>query len=167
MATTSSERDGPGGLGKHTILVELGRGGMADVYLAVARGPADFHKLVVLKRLRADLAQDPSFREMALGEARIAARLNHPNVVQTYEVLSDGERPVIVMEYLEGQSLSSVLGRVRDGMFSIALRLRVLADALAGLHHAHQLTDFDGQAFGLVHRDFTPYNIFLGYDGHV
>src|SRR5258708_20889125 len=100
MVVTSSEADESGRLAKHTILVELGRGGMADVYLAVPRGPADFHKLLVLKRLRADLAQDPSFREMALGEATIAARLNHPNVAQTYEVLSDGERPVIVMEYL-------------------------------------------------------------------
>jgi tRNA A-37 threonylcarbamoyl transferase component Bud32 len=167
MAMTSSEADGPGRLAKHSILVELGRGGMADVYLAVARGPADFHKLVVLKRLREDLARDPSFRDMALSEAKIAARLNHPNVVQTYEILNDGERPVIVMEYLEGQSLSSVLARVHDGTFALALRLRVLADALAGLHHAHELTDFDGRPFGLVHRDFTPHNIFIGYDGHV
>jgi serine/threonine-protein kinase len=167
MVVTSSEADESGRLAKHTILVELGRGGMADVYLAVARGPADFHKLVVLKRLRADLAQDPSFREMALSEAKIAARLNHPNVVQTYEILNEGERPVIVMEYLEGQSLSSVLAHVHDGTFTLALRLRVLADALAGLHHAHELTDFDGRPFGLVHRDFTPHNIFLGYDGHV
>ena len=99
MVVTSSEADGPARLAKHTILVELGRGGMADVYLAVARGPADFHKLVVLKRLRADLAQDPSFREMALSEAKIAARLNHPNVVQTYEILTERERPVILREY--------------------------------------------------------------------
>lgn len=152
---------------KHSILVELGRGGMADVYLAVARGPGDFNKLVVHKRLRADLARDPSFREMALGEAKIAARLNHPNVVQTYEILNEGERPVIVMEYLEGQSLASVLACVHEGSFTVEARLRVLADALAGLHHAHELTDFDGRPFGLVHRDFTPHNIFLGYDGHV
>jgi serine/threonine-protein kinase len=155
------------GLAKHRVLLELGQGGMSNVYLAVARGPGDFHKLVVLKVLRADLAQDEAFRTMALGEAKIAARLNHPNVVQTYEVLDEGERPVIVMEYLEGQSLSSVLSRTRDGTFTLAMALQVLVDALAGLHHAHELSDYDGKPFGLVHRDFTPQNIFLGYDGHV
>jgi serine/threonine protein kinase len=155
------------GLAKHRILVELGQGGMSNVYLAVARGPGDFHKLVVLKVLRADLAQEEAFRTMALSEAKIAARLNHPNVVQTYEVLNEGERPVIVMEYLEGQSLSNVLSRTKADAFSLAMRLRVLADALGGLHHAHELCDYDGSSFELVHRDFTPQNIFVGYDGHV
>jgi len=140
---------------------------MSNVYLAVARGPADFHKLLVLKVLRADLAQDQAFRTMLLAEARIAARLNHPNVVQTYEVLNDGEQPVIVMEYLEGQSLSSVLTEARDGTFTPGMSLQVLVDALSGLQHAHELSDYDGTPFGLVHRDFTPQNIFLGYDGHV
>jgi serine/threonine protein kinase len=152
---------------KHRILVELGQGGMAHVYLAVAQGPGDFHKLVVLKALRPELAQDATFRDMAVSEARIAARLNHPNVVQTYEILNDEGRPVIVMEFLEGQSLSTVLARAREGTFPLDIRLRVLADALTGLHHAHELSDFDGLPFGLVHRDFTPQNIFVGYDGHV
>jgi eukaryotic-like serine/threonine-protein kinase len=140
---------------------------MSNVYLAVASGPGDFHKLVVLKVLRADLAQEEAFRKMALNEAQIAARLNHPNVVQTYEVLNEGERPVIVMEYLEGQSLSNVLSRIKADTFTLAMRLRILADALGGLHHAHELCDYDGSSFELVHRDFTPQNIFVGYDGHV
>jgi serine/threonine-protein kinase len=140
---------------------------MSNVYLAVARGPGDFHKLVVLKVLRADLAQEEAFRTMALCEAKIAARLNHPNVVQTYEVLNEGERPIIVMEYLEGQSLSNMLLRVRDGTFTLAMTLQVLIDALSGLHHAHELSDYDDEPLGLVHRDFSPQNIFLGYDGHV
>jgi serine/threonine-protein kinase len=165
MAAISTEAGR--GLARHRILVELGQGGMSNVYLAVARGPGDFHKLVVLKVLRADLAHDATFREMALREARIAARLNHPNVVQTYEVLNEGERPVIVMEYLEGQPLSNVLARSTAETFNLPLRLRVLADALAGLHHAHELSDYDGTGFGLVHRDFTPQNVFVGYDGHV
>lgn len=155
------------GLAKHRILVELGQGGMSNVYLAVARGPGDFHKLVVLKVLRPDLAQEEAFRTMALSEANIAARLNHPNVVQTYEVLNEGERPVIVMEYLEGQSLSNVLSRTKGEAFPLPMRLRVLADALGGLHHAHELCDYDGRSFELVHRDFSPQNIFVGYDGHV
>ncbi len=155
------------GLTKHRILLELGQGGMANVYLAVARGPGEFHKLVVLKVLRAGFAEEAALSEMARGEAMIAARLNHANVVQTYEVLSEGGRPVIVMEYLEGQSLYSVMRRVKDGSFTLHMRLRVLADALAGLHHAHELTDYDGKPFGIVHRDFTLQNIFVGYDGHV
>jgi serine/threonine protein kinase len=167
MDATASESTQQSGLTKHRVLLELGQGGMSNVYLAVARGPGDFHKLVVLKVLRADLAQDPAFRSMALGEAKIAARLNHPNVVQTYEVLNEGERPVIVMEYLEGQPLSSVLSRARDGTLTLAMSLQILVDALSGLHHAHELSDYDGTPFGLVHRDFTPHNIFLGYDGHV
>jgi serine/threonine protein kinase len=164
--TTETTTEGSA-LAKHRVLLELGQGGMSNVYLAVARGPADFHKLVVLKVLRADLAQDEAFRTMALAEAKIAARLNHPNVVQTYEVLNEDERPVIVMEYLEGQSLSSVLAQTGDGTFTLAMALQVLVDALSGLHHAHELSDYDGKPFGLVHRDFTPQNIFLGYDGHV
>src|SRR5580658_10632587 len=139
MAAIASETERRSGLAKHRILVELGQGGMSNVYLAVARGPADFHKLVVLKILRADLAQDEAFRTMALNEAKIAARLNHPNVVQTYEVLNEGERPVIVMEYLEGQSLSNVLAKTRDGSFTLAMSLQVMVDALSGLQHVHDL----------------------------
>jgi serine/threonine protein kinase len=167
MAAIAGETERRGGLAKHRILVELGQGGMSNVYLAVASGPGDFHKLVVLKVLRADLAQEEAFRTMALSEAKIAARLNHPNVVQTYEVLNEGERPVIVMEYLEGQSLSNVLSRIKGDTFTLPMRLRVLADALGGLHHAHELCDYDGRSFELVHRDFTPQNILVGYDGHV
>ncbi len=166
-AEPSSPSEPQGALAKHRILLELGQGGMANVYLAVARGPGDFHKLVVLKVLRASLADGAELYDMARGEATIAARLNHANVVQTYEVLHEVDRPVIVMEYLEGQSLHSVVARVRDGSFTLPMRLRVLADALAGLHHAHELTDFDGKPFHLVHRDFTMQNIFVGYDGHV
>jgi eukaryotic-like serine/threonine-protein kinase len=163
-STDTTERSA---VAKHRVLLELGQGGMSNVYLAVARGPADFHKLLVLKVLREDLAEDEAFRTMALSEAKIAARLNHPNVVQTYEVLNDDERPVIVMEYLEGQSLSNVVAKTGDGSFTLAMSLQVLVDALSGLHHVHELADYDGKPFGLVHRDFTPQNIFLGYDGHV
>src|SRR5579859_3438173 len=87
-------------MGKYRILAELGQGGMADVALAVARGPSGFSKLVVLKMLRSSLAKDADFLQMFVEEARVAARLNHPNVVQTYEVGEEGGRHVIVMEYL-------------------------------------------------------------------
>src|SRR6516225_8474533 len=99
--------------GKYKLLAELGRGGMANVYLAVARGPSGFNKLVVLKCLRSDLANDPELLSMFMDEARLAARLNHPHVVQTYEVGEYLGRPVIVMEYLEGQTLSNLLQRAK------------------------------------------------------
>jgi serine/threonine-protein kinase len=151
-------------LRKYRLIAEIGRGGMADVYLAVVQGPAGFNKLVVIKKTRPELAQDPEFLAMFLDEARLAARLNHPNVVQTTEVGQDGDRYFIAMEYLDGQPLNRI--RARAGLtFSTNMQVRVLADVLAGLHHAHELCDFDGTALGVVHRDATPQNVFVTYDG--
>src|SRR5580704_15910476 len=93
---------------KHRLLLELGRGGMGTVYLAIAEGPAGFNKLKVVKQLRPDLASEPQFLQMFLEEARLAAQLNHPNVVQTFEVAFDGQRFYLEMEYLEGQSLDAI-----------------------------------------------------------
>src|SRR5882724_11771414 len=119
--------------GKHIILAELGHGGTADVYLAVARGPSGFSKLVVLKTLKISLQSDPEFREMFLNEARLAARLNHPNIVQTYEVVEQNGVPTIVMEYLEGQPLSTILKRAKKRELTLAMHLRIICDVLAGL----------------------------------
>ncbi|MEA2749443.1 MAG: eukaryotic-like serine/threonine-protein kinase, partial [Myxococcales bacterium] len=149
-------------IGRYRRLAELGRGGMATVYLAAARGPQGFTKLVVLKELRPDLAQDAEFRSMFLDEARLAARLNHPNVVQTYEVGEDGNRQVIVMEYLEGQPLS----RARKVLPS-PLVYFALSNVLTGLEHAHDLLDFQGRPLKVVHRDVSPHNIFVTYSGEV
>jgi serine/threonine-protein kinase len=141
---------------------------MANVYLAVARGPSGFNKLVVLKCLRSDLASDEDLLAMFLDEARLAARLNHPHVVQTYEVGEYAGRPVIVMEYLEGQTLASLLLRAKGSdRLALALHLRVIVDALEGLHHAHELADFAGKPLGLVHRDVSPQNVFVTFDGQV
>src|ERR1043165_423958 len=97
---------------KYRLLAELGHGGMADVYLAVLKGPTDFTKIAVLKRLRGHLAEDPDFLAMFLQEARVSARLNHPNVVHTFEVGHDGRNHFIAMEYLEGHPYSALLARV-------------------------------------------------------
>jgi serine/threonine-protein kinase len=154
--------------GKFRDIAELGKGGMGDVFLTVAAGPAGFNKLLVVKRLRHSLATDPEFLRMFLNEARLAARLNHPNIVQTYEVGFDGARHFIAMEYLQGQSLYRLIRRAATtGGVSLDMQLRVLADALAGLHHAHELADYDGTPLGIVHRDFSPQNIFVLYDGQV
>ncbi|MFO0761189.1 MAG: protein kinase [Byssovorax sp.] len=164
----ASSTGGSSSLGKYRLIAELGHGGMAEVFLAVVRGPAGFNKLVVIKQIRPQLAEDPEFLGMFLDEARLAARLSHPNVVQTNEVGQEGERYFIAMEYLEGQPLNRVLHRLsRAGGLPLALHLRVISEVLSGLHHAHELTDYDGTPLGVVHRDITPHNIFVTYDGQV
>src|SRR5690242_1409927 len=149
-------------VGRYRILSELGRGGMSNVYLAVARGPGGVNKLVVLKALLPDLSTEPYALAMFLDEARLAAQLNHPNVVQTYEVGTESDRHVIVMEYLEGQSLSATVRRAEQlgAPLSLALHLRVIISVLEGLHYAHELKAYDGAPLLLVHRDISPQNVF-------
>ncbi|HSN97842.1 MAG TPA: serine/threonine-protein kinase, partial [Candidatus Nanopelagicales bacterium] len=154
-------------LGKYRLIAELGHGGMAEVFLAVAQGPAGFNKLTVIKQIRPQLADDPEFLAMFLDEARLAARLNHPNVVQTNEVGHDGNRYFIAMEYLEGQPLNRVLHRIGRDKIPLAMHLRLIADGLSGLHYAHELADYDGTPLEVVHRDVTPHNVFVTYDGQV
>jgi tRNA A-37 threonylcarbamoyl transferase component Bud32 len=153
-------------VGRYRLVLPLGQGGTADVYLASVDGPSGFTKLVVVKVLRKNLASDTEFRLMFLSEARLAARLHHQNVVQTNEVIDIDGAPVLVMEYLDGQPLSQVIVRGKQGGFTLAMQLRVLADALAGLHAAHELADFDGTPLGVVHRDVSPHNLFLTVEGH-
>jgi eukaryotic-like serine/threonine-protein kinase len=153
-------------IGRYRIVLPLGQGGTADVYLAVAEGPSGFHKLVVLKVLKKCFSDDPDFRAMFLGEARLAARLHHPNIVQTNEVIEVDGVPTLVMEYLDGQPLSQVIVRGKQAGFSLEMQLRVLIDALGGLHRAHELTDFDGTPLSVVHRDVSPHNLFVTVEGH-
>ncbi len=155
--------------GKYQLFASLGRGGMADVFLAVSRGPMGFNKLVVIKRLRPALAEEAAFRQMFLDEARLAARLNHPNVVHTYEVGEHHGIYFIAMEYLEGQSLNKVIKEAakRGEKIDPVYCARMIADAVSGLHHAHELRDYDGRPLNIIHRDVSPHNIFATYDGHV
>jgi serine/threonine-protein kinase len=149
---------------------------MADVFLAVAEGPAGsgFSKLGVVKRLRENLADDPEFVSMLVDEARIAARLNHPNVVQTNEVGEVGAQYFIAMEYLDGQPLHRIqyrsAQRLKSGQPPLLTKEQqqlIIAETLAGLHHAHELCDYDGTPLHIVHRDITPHNVFVTYDGQV
>ena len=140
---------------------------MADVYLAVAVGPAGFNKLLVIKRLRDNFTDEPELRAMFLDEARLAARLNHRNVVQTNEVGVADERYFIAMEYLDGQPLNRVFARARQEKSEVPLgiALHILCDVLAGLQYAHDLEDYDGSPLHVVHRDISPQNVFVTYDG--
>ena len=173
---------GEASFGKYRLIAELGHGGMADVFLAVMAGPAGsgFSKLTVVKRLRQNLADEPEFVEMLVDEARISARLNHPNVVQTNEVGSVDGQYFIAMEYLDGQPLHRIQHRAMqkaqkdaaapppEGVtdpFPRSCQYLVLVDTLAGLHHAHALADYDGTPLEIVHRDVTPHNVFVTYEG--
>jgi serine/threonine protein kinase len=153
--------------GKYRVIAPLGRGGMARVQLALEVGPAGLWKLVALKELRPELAADAAFVGMFFDEARLAVRLHHPNVVQTFGVETGEGRQRIVMEYLEGQTLGALLARVGGGGLRPAWHVGLLLDVLSGLQYAHELCDLDGRPLGLVHRDVSPQNVLVTYDGHI
>lgn len=159
--------DGPlAGGPRYEALKELGRGGMGVVYLALAKGPKGFSKLVVLKMMRRDMVGEAEAHRMFLQEARISARLTHPNIVQVHEICEHDGVPTMVMEYLEGKPLSAVLRG--DGVPAPrSLLLFTLTKVLAGLHAAHDLRDYDGSPLNLVHRDISPHNVFVLFDGQI
>lgn len=144
---------------------------MADVFLGIDDGPAGTgaSKLAVVKKLRGHLAEDPDFVAMLMDEARICARLSHPNVVHVFEVVDDEAGCFLVMEHLDGQPLHKIEPRARKAGETVprTFHYAILADVLAGLHHAHELRDYDGEPLDVVHRDVTPQNIFVTYDGTV
>src|SRR5450432_3937723 len=152
---------------RYETIARIGRGGMAEALLAATRSNGVV-KLAVLKCLWPELAEDPEFTEMFLDEARLSARMHHPNVVQTYEVVSHEGRFAIAMEYLHGQTLKSVLGRLGGARaLGLPTRLRIVTGVLAALEHTHTLADFDGRPLEVVHRDVSPHNVIVTYDGHV
>ncbi len=154
-------------LGRYRVITRLGRGGMATVYLAASLGPDDFSKLVVIKELLPELNEDPDFARMFRTEGRLAARLQHPNVVQTYDAWHLGPQQFLTMEFLDGQPLHRVVTRLGRGALGLPEHLYVMRAVLAALHYAHELCDYDGTPLGLVHRDVSPHNVFLTYDGQV
>lgn len=154
--------------GKHHVIAQIGRGGMADVHLAVTRGALGFSRLVVVKTLRAELAHDPEMVTMFLEEARLAARLAHPNIVHVQEIGEQDGAYHLVMEHLDGQPLDRLIARCAErGAFDPAVALQIVADALRGLHHAHKLRDHGGEPLSVVHRDVSPQNLFVTYAGVV
>lgn len=152
-------------LGRYRLLLELGQGGMARVFVAFSSGLGGFNKLVVLKVMRDELRENESSLEMFLAEARLAARLSHPNIVQTLEVGEDGGRYFICMEYLEGQTLGRLMKKTVESPLPLAARLELICQVLEALVYMHGFTDPDGTPLSLVHRDISPNNIFVTFDG--
>jgi serine/threonine-protein kinase len=156
-------------LGRYELVAPIGRGGMAEVHLAIQRGPAGFEKLAVIKLVHEHLASQASFVEMLLDEARHAGMIKHPNVVEIYELGEEAGRYFIAMEYLEGEPLLEVLRRSGDRgpRLDPLSTARVIADTAEGLDAAHRLKARDGRPIELVHHDVSLGNIVVLYSGLV
>ncbi len=156
-------------LGRYDILGKLTQGGMAEVYLARQLGPANYQKLVVIKRVRPHLATDKDFVAMFVNEARLAALINHPNVVSIFDLGNEGDNWYLAMEYLDGRDMLQIGRACRQHNKAVPFDVtaRIVADACAGLDHAHRLCGSDGKHLNLVHRDMSPENILITFDGSV
>jgi len=152
---------------RYRVLGEIASGGMGSVHLAIAKDEGGHERPVALKQMHTHLAGDPHMVEMFVDEARIASRLRHPNVIHVDELEMLGQDVVLVMDFVEGISLSALLRKLRDkGMpMPVPIARRVMRDALLGLHAAHELTDEAGAPLGVIHRDVSPHNVLLGTDG--
>jgi serine/threonine protein kinase len=160
----------PKTVGAYELILPIASGGMGTVYLARKRGPGGFEREVALKLTHAFLREQPEFAAQLVEEAKIASRIVHPNVVQVLDVEDDVYGVFLVMQYIEGDTLAGLMQHATEKGQRVPpeVALRVLADALTGLHAAHELRDgnaYGGRSLGIVHRDFTPQNILVGSDG--
>jgi eukaryotic-like serine/threonine-protein kinase len=155
--------------GKYQLIKRLAAGGMAEVWLARQTGIEGFNRHVVIKRILPHLAEDPDFVHMFLNEAKIASRLNHPNIGQIYDFGVENGSYFIAMEFIHGEDLGRVMRRAWTSGQWVArhIALRIVADACQGLHYAHSRADEQGRALKVVHRDVSPQNILISFDGAV
>jgi serine/threonine-protein kinase len=154
---------------RYTLLAKIATGGMAEIWLARQAGPRGFEKVVVIKRIIDTYSHDPEFVEMFLDEARIAAQLNHPNIVQIYDLGEHAGAWYIAMEYLGGEHLSAIVRAAlkSNKKLPIPLSVKMISLAAEGLGHAHAKTGANGQKLNIVHRDVSPQNVVLTYDGQL
>lgn len=154
-------------VGRYTLLTPIARGGMAEIWLARQKGPSGFEKIVVVKRLVNTVEADPENVVMFQTEARLAAQLSHPNIVQVIELGEHGNSHYLVMEYLEGENLATVRRRGYElgRPIPTACALRLIAWAAEGLHYSHTRVGLDGKPLGIVHRDVSPQNLFVLFEG--
>jgi serine/threonine protein kinase len=156
-------------IGKYELLHCIATGGMAEVYLARQTGPAGFEKLLVIKRILPHLASQPRFVQMFLDEARLAARFNHPHIVQIYDLGQEGEDFYLAMEYINGEDLRAVVKQCSSRKERIPVEhvVRIFIGVLDALNYAHSQTDLEGRRRGVVHRDVSPHNILVSFEGGV
>jgi serine/threonine protein kinase len=154
-------------IGRYTIHGKIASGGMARVHYGRLIGAAGFSRTVAIKRLHAHLAEDPEFLSTMIDEARLAARIHHPNVVPTLDVVAENGELLVIMEYVRGESLARLLKAeaARGRSVPTAIASAIVIGALHGLHAAHEATTDQGEPLGIVHRDVSPQNILVGADG--
>lgn len=158
---------GPQRIGRYEVVLRLGHGGMATVYLGRATGSAGFERAVAIKVIHPHLVAEPEFVEMFLDEARIAAKIHSPHVASIIDLGEDAGFHYMVLEYIDGETLSALLRqlRARDERLPLSVALQILADACEGLVAVHGLCDPSGRPYGLVHRDISPQNLMINFDG--
>jgi eukaryotic-like serine/threonine-protein kinase len=166
-ARTSPAADLPRRVGRYVFLRQIGAGGMGRVFLASVSDPNGARELVAIQQLNRGIAEDQRVLATFLGEARVSTRLAHPNVVRTREVVAVPPDYYLVMEFLAGQSLFEIVRRAGWQAIPRDLQIWFLTQVLAGLEHAHELSDLRGQALGIVHCDVSPSNVVVCYDGQV
>jgi serine/threonine protein kinase len=156
-------------VGRYAIFDRIASGGMATVHIGRLAGEGGFARTVAVKRLHPQFALDPEFVAMFLDEARLAARIRHPNVVATVDIVNGDGELFLVMEYVDGEPLSTLLRLSREKKSPLApdVAAGILAQALHGLHAAHEATSDLGEPLGIVHRDVSPQNVLVGTDGAV
>ncbi|MDP9002450.1 MAG: serine/threonine protein kinase [Myxococcota bacterium] len=159
----------PRSFGRYVLFDFIGRGGMAEIYLARQKMQLGGSRLCVIKQILPGLAGDSKFSEMLIHEAKLAARLSHANVVGVLDLGREDERLFIAMEYVEGFDLNDLLGRCSRAKVPLPFELavHVVGEALRGLDYAHRRKNDDGSALGVVHRDVSPSNLLLSFDGGV
>jgi len=157
-------------LGGYTIVRKLAKGGMAEIYLARSVGPEGFEKLVVLKRILPRYAENPKFVQLFLDEAKLAASLDHPHIVHVYDMGRIDGHYFFTMEYVHGQDTRSILRKAshhKAHPIPIAIAVQIARTMAAALHHAHERKQPDGASRDVVHRDVSPSNILVSYDGAI
>jgi eukaryotic-like serine/threonine-protein kinase len=154
-------------IGRYALYAEIASGGMAAIHIGRLMGPVGFARTVAIKRLHPPLAKDPEFVAMFLDEARLAARIRHPNVVSTLDVVATEGELFVVMEYVQGESLARLLRAVRTNneLVPAPVAASIIVGVLHGLHAAHEARDERGEPLRIVHRDVSPHNILVGTDG--
>jgi serine/threonine-protein kinase len=154
-------------IGRYVLCDVIASGGMAKVHLGRLLGPAGFSRIVAIKQLHPHLAQDEEFAAMFLDEARLAAKIRHPNVVPTLDIARSGDELLLVMEYVHGEALSGLIRTViaTGSRVSVPIATAIMVGVLNGLHAAHEVTDERGKPLHVVHRDVSPQNVLVGTDG--
>ncbi len=157
----------PERVGRYDLFEAVGAGGMATVHLGRLRAESGFSRVVAVKRVHRHFVRNAEFCAMFFDEARLAMRVRHPNVVASFDVVSEGAELLLVMEYVHGESLSALYRAARQAGARIPPRVLVaiMSGVLAGLHAAHEATGEDGAPLELVHRDVSPQNVLVGLDG--